>query len=108
MRKVIFILALFLSIVGCKKEDGKSASICINGHIQWAGDPAVDGRGWVLVEETEAINPRQFVLKNLPSEFQVNELAVKACMYETEERVSCMCPQNPPVYKYAVTSIRRR
>src|SRR5688572_580964 len=106
MRKVICALALLVSLASCKKE--KLDTTCINGHIEWTGDPADDERGWVLVEETEAINPRQFVLKNLSGAFQVDGLAVKACVYETEERVICNCPQGPMVYKYAITSIHER
>lgn len=106
MKKVICILALFVFVVSCKKE--KHDITCVDGHIEWTGDPAADGTGWVLVEDNDSQTPRRFVLRDLSTEFQESGLPVNACVYETDEKVVCYCPEKPVRYKYAITSIKRR
>lgn len=106
MKKLVCILALFVLIVSCKKE--KQDSICVNGHIEWTGDPAADGTGWVLVEDNESQTARVFVLVDLPNSFQESGLPVNACVYKTTERVMCFCPVDVVRYKYAITSIKKK
>lgn len=106
MKKFVCILALFVLVVSCRKE--KQETICVNGYIEWTGDPAADGTGWVLVEENEGQTSKVFVLKDLPGSFQESGMLVNACVYETDERVMCFCPVDTVRYKYAITSIKKR
>lgn len=106
MKKLFCVLALFVLVVSCKKE--KQDTICVNGHIEWTGDPAADGTGWVLVEDNESQTSKVFVLTDLPNTFQESGLPVNACVYETDERVVCFCPVDTIRYKYAITSINKR
>lgn len=94
--KYIFVFCLLI-IFSCKKND--AALICLDGTIEWAGDPSVDGLGWVLRKDSA----NYFVLKNLPDSVQQPTRNVYACIKKTGERVPCECTN---IYYYYIESIR--
>jgi hypothetical protein len=108
MKRLIYNLVLFVSVISCSKEKQAPDSICADGRIIWTGDPAADGTGWVFAIETESQPSKRYILQNLSSEFQVDGLAVNACVYETDERVTCFCPPTTVLYKYAISSITKK
>lgn len=79
---VVFCLLIIFS---CKKND--ASLICMDGTIEWAGDPAADGLGWILRKDSS----NYYVLKNLPASFQQPAVNVSACIKKTGERVPCEC-----------------
>ncbi|MBP6686641.1 MAG: hypothetical protein KA160_02185 [Lacibacter sp.] len=100
MKQIFPALIVLLLFGACKKE---KATLCITGTIQWGGEPAVDGLGWYF-ETPEFSKPVK--LKNLPSNYQVNDLAVAACLMKTEEKYQCFCAA--PMDVYAIINIRNR
>ncbi|HEY1115710.1 MAG TPA: hypothetical protein VGE66_19235 [Chitinophagaceae bacterium] len=101
MKYLPLLLLTTLAFTSCSKERD---SECLDGTIEYMGDPAADGLGWVL--RTDGENPRYFVLGNLPGNYQVDDLEVNACLYNTGQKMTCFCAEPPD--KYAVTSIRKR
>lgn len=101
MKTVIFTFATILLLSACKKE--KEEALCLEGSIQWGGEPAADGTGWTFVTtETNQL----YILQNLPAEYKQDDLPVAVCLQQTDEKASCYCPQPP--YLFAITSIKRR
>jgi hypothetical protein len=101
MKYCLILLLTILTFTSCTKERD---SECVDGMIEYMGDPAADGLGWVL--RTEAESPQYFVLDKLPAEYRVDDLRVTACIYNTGEKMTCFCASAPD--KYAVSSIRKR
>lgn len=101
MKYGLILLLTILTFTSCTKEHD---SECLDGTIEYMGDPAADGLGWVL--RTDAESTRYYVLGNLPGIFQVDDLEVNACIYNTGEKMTCFCAAPPD--KYAVESIRKR
>lgn len=101
MKYYPILLLTILTFGSCTKERDAE---CMDGVIEYMGDPAADGLGWVL--RTNAESPRYYVLGNLPGEYQQDDLEVNACLYNTGRKASCMCAAPPD--KYAVTAIRKR
>ena len=110
MKRMLLAFLILTSIISCKKEKDENSetpeTICIDGRIVWTGDRAVDGTGWVLIPESETAAPKRYILKNLPQLYEVDGLAVKACVYETDEEVGCFCGIQPHYYK--LISINRK
>lgn len=105
MVRMLFVFTLVASLFSsCSKENERLAPECLEGTIQWTGNPAADGLGWTLVVNPE--NPTYYVLKNLPITYQQDNLEVTVCIYKTGEKVSCFCQE--PKDEYAVASIKRR
>lgn len=92
------LIALAFVFTSCTKEAN-----CIAGTIQWGGEPAADGLGWYL-ESEEFTKPVK--LKNLSSTYQVDDLAVSACLLKTDEKYQCFCAE--PLDVYNIKSIRKR
>jgi hypothetical protein len=108
MRRLVFVLALFISFVGCSKEAKDTAcspgdTACVDGYIHWGGEPAADGSGWNLKTGSEE-NTTFYILKNLPDDFKTDGLAVTACIEETKEPALCFCGK----YYSKIISIKRR
>jgi hypothetical protein len=104
MKKIIailFITALFLA--ACKKE--KNNDTCAAATVQYAGDPAADGLGWILV--TDSVNWKYLPPEEIPADYKVNGLAVDVCYVTTENDFICFCPQ-PRQKVVRITSISRR
>jgi hypothetical protein len=101
MKYCLILLLTILTFSACTKERDAE---CLDGVIEYMGDPAADGLGWVLRTNTEST--RYYVLGNLPADYQVDDLEVNACIYNTGSKLTCMCAEAPD--KYAVSSIRKR
>jgi hypothetical protein len=101
MKYGLILMLAILSFASCSKERD---SECLDGVIEYMGDPAADGLGWVL--RTNAESPRYYVLGNLPAPYQQDDLEVNACLYNTGQKMTCMCAAPPD--KYAVVSIHKR
>lgn len=101
MKYFIILLLTAFTFTACDKDRDAE---CIDGTIEYTGDPAADGLGWVLRTTAEA--PRYYVLSNLPTTYQENGLPVNACLLNTGQKMNCMCA-NPPD-KYKVVSIQKR
>jgi hypothetical protein len=109
MKKLLFILSAAFILVSCKKDAVDVAAVCQDGKIEWKGDPAADGLGWVFTPVTAtntADSSSFYVVRELPQSFQVDQLSVNACLSNTGQKVSCMCLNAP--YAYTLVSIRRR
>jgi hypothetical protein len=104
MKHWILALVAALALGSCTKKE-KEESICFDGIVRYAGDPAADGLGWV-VQRTD-VRSRPLVPRNLPDNFKVENLPVSVCLYETGEKANCFCAGNPPNYYY-ITNISRR
>jgi hypothetical protein len=109
MKRIFSALLLFAFAIGCKKETQETeridGAICVDGHIKWTGDPSYDGTGWVLIVDTEGTDLQRYILKDLSKTYQVDGLAVNACVYETDEEAGCFCAVQPHYYK--ISSIKK-
>lgn len=104
MKTAFLAFAFCLAMLSCKKEGAET--FCFDGLVQWHGDPAADGLGWVLVNDDSTALFRPFVPRNLPDDLKTDNLKVEVCLYETRDKFYCECPQ--PLNKYHITQIRRR
>jgi len=104
MKTWFLIIMASLLVTACAKDNEKQAAetVCLDGTIQWGGDPAADGTGWTFVS-TETT--KRYFLKNLPETFKRDDLQVAVCLQQTEERAYCYCSELP--YLYVITSIKR-
>lgn len=96
--------AVLLLLASCKKEK-QGETVCFDGLIQWHGDPAADGLGWVIVKD-DSTTTKPLVLQNLADSLKTDNLKVAACISETDELFYCECAR--PLNKYHIQSIRRR
>lgn len=104
MKKIIGLLLIPALFFGaCKKE--KSEDTCTVATVQYAGDPAADGLGWVLV--TDSVNWKYLPPEEIPADFKVNGLQVDVCYVTTDKDFVCFCP-SPRQKIVRITSISRR
>lgn len=100
----IALIALAFIFVSCTKEANCIAdTTCIDGTIQWGGEPAVDGLGWYFQSDEFA---KPVKLKNLSSAYEVDDLPVSVCLKKTTEKYQCFCGE--PLDVYEIKSIRQR
>ncbi len=100
----IALIALAFIFASCTKEAKCiDNTTCFDGTIQWGGEPVVDGLGWYF-QSDEFTKPVK--LKNLSSTYQVDDLAVSACLVKTDEKYQCFCAE--PLDVYEIKSIRKR
>ncbi len=71
MTRLLLIAFTFLLFAGCKKEDNTTGTT-VNATIDYAGDIATDGFGWVLRLDAGTFE----IPTNLPDEFKQDELKV--------------------------------
>lgn len=105
MKSYLCVTVAMLFLFACNREK-QPDSLCFDGIVRYAGNPAADGLGWVIYKDDSTATARPFVPRNLADEFKVNELKVKLCLYETNEKASCFCPTPPN--KYYITDIKSR
>jgi hypothetical protein len=118
MKKMILIATAFMAFASCTKESVSPAEenntmIMANAPntdpkqtttsavIEWGGDPAVDGLGWVIHTSDGAVE----VPDNLSEEFKQDRIAVTVSYQRTDKQVPCRCAQ--PKYYVHITSIER-
>ncbi len=106
MKPLLVICFLTVAFVSCTRvpADTVDTSGCIDGHIYWGGDPAVDGLGWYFQGTTEFKD--KVKLKNLSAQYQQDKLAVSVCIEKTDEKYYCMCVK--PLDVYIITRIQKR
>ena len=101
---VALITAVFFT--GCKKDsnNNNSNTICKTAKVTYAGDPAADGLGWILVTDTSANTFKYEAPENLSDEFKQNGRWVAVCYFYTNNDFACFC--QPPFQKTVhITSI---
>lgn len=101
----IALIALAFIFASCTKETNcNDNTTCIDGTIQWGGEPAVDGLGWYF--KSAELGERPVKLKNLPDSYLTDSLQVNACLRKTDEKYYCFCAT--PMDVYEVRSIRKK
>ena len=90
------VIALLVLLASCQKVDCKQhetpetkGSGPTNAIVMWAGEPAVDGLGWVLKIDSQKIEKPS----NLTQQFQVNGLKVIVKYEPSTEKFPCFCAQ---------------
>jgi hypothetical protein len=99
MKPFFLSLIVFFLFASCQKE-----KLCIDGIIQWGGDPAVDGLGWFFT--SASLGDKPVKLKNLPVEYKINDQPVSVCVLKTNEKYQCFCAA--PLEVYSILQIRKR
>ena len=99
---LVSLIVCAVTMMHCTKEKSRDI-ICVDGQIMWGGDPAVDGVGWYL-QQVENEEVKSYILTGIPPSFQVEGLAVKACIYDTKQPANCFCGKS----FYNIESIDRR
>lgn len=80
MKRIIpFALLMIITLSSCIKEDDFESAV-----IRDFGDPAVDGCGWVVDISSIIYKP-----KNLPTEFEVDNLEVKMKYDILDSKANC-------------------
>ncbi len=97
MNSFLFTLLLATTMNTCNTNDD-----CKNAVVNWHGDPAADGMGWVL----ELGNDKFEVPENLPDSFKVAETKIKVCFKSTKNKIECRCAT--PRFLVNISSINRR
>ena len=101
-RLLLSLIVCAVTMMHCTKEKSRDI-ICVDGQIMWGGDPAVDGVGWYL-QQVENEEVKSYILTGIPPSFQVEGLAVKACIYDSGQPARCFCGKS----FYKIESIDRR
>jgi hypothetical protein len=104
VKKILCLLLVSLIFFSCKK-DQIGEPLCFDGIIQWAGDPAADGLGWVIMKD-DSTTTQPFIPRNLSEGYKIDQLKVAVCLYKTNEDFMCECVR--PIKKFHIQSIRRR
>ena len=105
MKPWFLVIAASLLFTACEKDNEKQSAetVCLDGTIQWGGDPAVDGSGWTFVPtETN----KHYFLSNLPEKYKQDDLQVAVCLQQTRYKANCFCAEQP--YLFAITSINKK
>ncbi len=80
MKRIIpFALLMIMTLSSCNKEDNFESAV-----VRDFGDPAVDGCGWVVDISSIIYKP-----KNLPTEFEVDNLEVKMKYDKLDSKTNC-------------------
>jgi len=105
MKPWFLMLAAGLLFTACVKDNEQQAAntVCLDGTIQWGGDPAADGSGWTFVPSETA---KHYFLKDLPEQYKQDDLQVAVCLQQTSYKATCFCTEPP--YLFAITSINRK
>jgi hypothetical protein len=104
MKKIIAIVLVTAGLfTSCKKNKDNNNGTCTTAKVEYGGDPAADGLGWILVTDTTT---HAFEApENLAAEFKVPGKLVDVCYYKTANDFSCFCV--PPLQKMVyITSIK--
>jgi len=104
MKKIIAILAIAIMLFTACKKESSPADICTTATVTYAGDPAADGRGWILV--TDTATGKFEAPEDIPATYKVNGLVVDVCYVRTDEDFICYCVP-PPQKIVRITSISK-
>jgi len=105
MKKIILLVCIVAIAVSSCKKDKAATAICTAAAIQYAGDPALDGLGWIMI--IDSVSSFKYESPdNLSESFKVNGLLVDVCYVITDKDFVCFCV--PPLKKKVhITSIKR-
>jgi hypothetical protein len=100
MKKITSLIVCVLLFVACSKEENNNAKPpTILATIDYAGDPAADGFGWILRITTDSSE----IPRNLPENFKKQDLVVNVAYRKTDHRFPCRCAA--PKYMVDIISI---
>ena len=104
MKKIVTILLVTIVLLtGCKKESSQPAD-CGSATIQYWGDPAADGLGWVMV--IDAVTNAFESPDNLAASYKITGMQVNVCYVKTDQDLICYCTQ-PFKKKVHITAISK-
>lgn len=104
MNRLLILLFLSFGFFACTKQ---KEAFCVNATVEWMGNPAADGLGWVLKKDTDSVPQFQiYIPVNLSDAYKKQGMNVEACLYQTNEKATCFCASPPNMY--FITSIRSR
>jgi hypothetical protein len=106
MKKIIPVLIIIvIFFIACKKSTvDNNGETCTVATVKYAGDPAADGLGWILV--TDTVNYKYLPPEEIPAAYKVNGLLVDVCYVKTDKDFVCFCP--PPQQKIvSITKISK-
>jgi hypothetical protein len=87
MKKILVALTTLAVATGCSKDNSiPSDAISAKATVDYMGDPAVDGLGWVL-----RIDRSYEVPTNLPEEYKQDELDVNVVYTKSDQFAPCHC-----------------
>jgi len=104
MKKIIIILLVTTTLLTACRKGSAASGDCRTATVEYWGDPAADGLGWVLVTDpaTRAFESPD----NLAENYKVTGLQVNVCYVKTNEDLICYCAQ-PFKKKVHITSISK-
>jgi hypothetical protein len=104
MKKWLFLVLVFVALLSCDKDNDHPDTCTDTAVVKWGRDPAADGLGWYLMDSVGG--PKIYIPRNLPDYLRIDGQPVTVCLYETDEKFFCHCPQ--PLNKYQITFIRKK
>jgi len=99
MKSFFLSLIVLFVFASCQKD-----KLCIDGVVHWGGEPAADGLGWYFL--SSELGDKPVKLKNLSTEYEINDLPVSVCLIKTKEKYQCFCAT--PLEVYSIAQIRKR
>jgi hypothetical protein len=105
MKKITALLVIAVIVFSaCKKDSSQNHSndICTVATVEYGGDPAADGLGWILV--TDTVTRKFEAPEDIPAAFKVHGLLVDVCYVRTDKDFICFCAP-PPQKIVRITSI---
>jgi hypothetical protein len=104
MKKIIITLFIITTLFTACKKGSSNTVDCQTATVEFWGDPAADGLGWVLVIDpvTRAFESPN----NLAAPYKVIGLQVNVCYVQTDEDLICFCAQ-PFKKKVHITAISK-
>ena len=103
MKKLLFIPLCIFIFTGCTKENvlAEAEPEAKTATIDYMGNPAADGLGWVLRFSDQSYE----IPSNLGKEFESDELDVKVSYKKSDRTFPCRCTE--PKYMVDIISIGR-
>lgn len=97
MNNLLFAILIAVTVDACNQNN-----VCRHAAVEWHGDPAADGMGWVLQLDGDKYD----VPGNLPDSFKLADSKVKVCYKTTDKKVECRYAT--PKFLVNISSITRR
>ncbi len=102
MKKITCFIVSAILLVSCSKEEDNINTVenpTIRATIDYAGDPAADGFGWILRITADSSE----IPRNLPDNFKKQDMVVNVAYRKTDQRFPCRCAA--PKYMVDIISI---
>ncbi len=101
MKKIFYLIVSVILFTACSKENKEVAVPTVRATVDYAGDPAADGFGWVLRITSDSSE----IPKNLPDNFKQQDLVVNVAYKKTDQKFPCRCVV--PRYMVEIISISK-